>query len=878
MLNSFLMKRILKRLAIAALIFVAVVLLAAVITATLFEKQIGRRILSSLNDQLQTELTVENFDMTVLSTFPNVAANLRGIVLMDAQDGVLLEADRLAFNFGLLSFLSSEYKVKSVVLSDGALSIHIDRRGNANYEVFKKAAPAEEEITEDGDGIAVSLESARLKDIELIYHDERSRQEILTIVRDATFSGKFSSRSFTLHSEADLHAGFAEFDGVRYLVNKPVAYDADIDVNLETGVYRFQEVSLSIGPNAFLVGGSIEEWEDGVHFDLFAGSENGSLEGVIQLLPQEYLNYLSDFSSSGRFAFTTTIKGTAGRGSNPEIRAELELEDGRLKSPRLTNDLKDVSFKASFTNGKKQRDKTSVFRIDNFKGYFNRELIELQLQVENLDDPHIDFLLDGVAPVDGVHKFLAEALEDPRIRGGLGEIEIRQLKLRGRYKDMINTSRISRVEAGGQLVFDDAGLQIGKKRLIIDRGTLVLQGNQLTVKDLKLEAPGSELQFQGSAFNIIPVLFADSANTQRAELEFAAELQAEELDIDELLALSPYAEEKEEATSQQEVDSIKTAQIETRERLTRFLKGTFKARVERFNYQAVEGEAFTGQLKFDNNELLIRGSTNAMQGVVQLNGRLFFEQQPRLEARLICEEIDVVEFFRQTNNFGQEVLTGENVKGKLNTKMMIDAHWDNQGNFLDDRLRVMAGIGINDGALQDFQLLESFSTFVKIQDLRNIQFVNIKNFLEVRNRTLYIPVMFIQSNALNLTVSGEHNFDNQFRYNLKVNAGQVLINRFKRYDPSLSPKPAKRQGFFNLHYVISGDMEDYDFESAKRQVKADFERSRQRKRDIQIALENAFGPMELIEEPSEWRNLEETDAEEEFLDFELEGGKEQSGK
>lgn len=873
----FPMKRFLKRFALAVLIFIAVLLLAAVITATMFEKQIGRRILSSLNNQLQTELTVERFDMTVLSSFPNVAANLRGIVLYDTQEGVLLEADRLAFNFGLLSFLSSEYKVKSVVVSDGALNVHIDRRGNPNYEVFKKSEEEDPEPGE-GEGITVSLESARLENIELIYVDKTRRQEILAAIEAATFSGKFSSQAFALRSEAALRSGFAEVDGIRYLVNKKVNYEADIDVDFEEGNYKLKDVTLAIGANAFKIGGSIEEWDEGAYYDLFANSEDGSLEGVIQLLPQVYLDYLSDFSSSGNFSFTTTIKGVSGRKSMPEILAELELEDGRLKSPRLTNDLKDVSFKATFTNGNKQSSRTSVFTIRDFKGYFNRELVELRLEVANLDDPRVDFELDGVLPVDGIYKFVAEALEDSRINGGVGEIEIKQLKLRGRYKDMLNTSRIGRVEAGGELVFDDAGLQIGKKRLTIDRGALVIEGNQLSIAELKLEAPGSEMIFNGSAFNVIPVLFADSANTRRAELEFAAELQAEELDIDELLALSPYAEEKEEATSQQEVDSIKNAQIATRERITSYLKGTFDAKAERFNYDKIEGEAFSGQLQFDNNELLIRGSTNAMKGVIRLEGHLFFEQQPRLEAKLICEELDVTEFFRQSNNFGQEVLTSENVTGKLNTKMMIDAYWNEQGDFLDDRLRVMAGIGINNGALQDFQLLESFSTFVKVKDLKNIQFVNIKNFLEVRNRTLFLPVMFLQSNALNLTVSGEHNFDNQFRYNLKVNAGQVLVDRFKSYDPSLRPKPARRKGFFNLHYVINGDLENYDFKTSRRQVKADFERSQQRKRDIQIALEHAFGRMELIDEPEEWLDEPGSESEEDFLDFELEGNSGNSGR
>jgi hypothetical protein len=866
------MKRFLKRFALVVFILFGVLLAAAVITATLFEKQVGRRILSELNNQLATELTVESFDLTAISTFPNVAANLRGIVLMDTQGGVLLEADRVGFNIGLLSFLTSEYKVKSIVVSDGALNIHIDRDGNPNYRVTKGGESSEPGAeAEKPSGISVSLEEARLEDIELVYSDDRSRQAVLAAVQKASFSGQFSSSAFDLRSEAQLKSSFAEFDGIRYLVGKQVGYDAEIAVNMEKGVYEFKDVLLDVESNEFKVEGIVEEGEATTHVDLFVTSEESNLEAVIQLLPQEYLSYLGDFSSSGQFSFHAGIKGESSERENPEIRAELKLEDGRLKSPRLTNDLKDVSFTAVFTNGRNHNNGSSVFEIENLKGYFNRELIEFMLRVENFDDPGINFLLDGTVPISAVYRFLAEGLENERIQGGFGEIEIQRLELDGRYRDMINTSRINRVKANGQLVFDDAGINVDGKKVTIDRGAMLLQGNQLSIKDVKIELPDSEIEFDGSAFNVIPVLFADSTNTQRAELEFAAEMYSEKLDIDELMALSPYAQEKEEATTKEEVDSLQTRQIEARERITNFLKGTFNARIDAFNYGKIEGRDFTGQLDFDNNELLIRGSTRAMEGVVQLEGRLFFERQPRLEAQLVCEAIDVKEFFRQTNDFGQEVLQSKHVSGTLNTKMTIDAFWDQQGNFLNDKLRVLAGIGINEGELKEFKLLESFSTFVKIKDLQHIRFVNLQNFLEVRNRILYIPVMFIQSNALNLAISGEHNFDNQFRYDVKVNAGQVLINRFKNYDPTLQPKPAKRSGFFNLHYLIEGNIEDYDFQKAKREVKADFVRSLQRKRNIQIALENAFGVMDLIEEPEEWRDIDSPDDETEYLDFELEG-------
>jgi hypothetical protein len=138
--------------------------------------------------------------------------------------------------------------------------------------------------------------------------------------------------------------------------------------------------------------------------------------------------------------------------------------------------------------------------------------------------------------------------------------------------------------------------------------------------------------------------------------------------------------------------------------------------------------------------------------------------------------------------------------------------------------------------------------------------------------------MFIQSNALNLTISGMHDFDQDIAYSVKVNAGQVLANKFKRHDPDLKPKKARRNGFFNLYYRIIGNIDDYEMESAKKVVKADFDRSEQRKRAIQRELETAFNTViEMVEEPTDWRDIPEyggdeaADEEPIFLDWE-EGG------
>ena len=108
---------------------------------------------------------------------------------------------------------------------------------------------------------------------------------------------------------------------------------------------------------------------------------------------------------------------------------------------------------------------------------------------------------------------------------------------------------------------------------------------------------------------------------------------------------------------------------------------------------------------------------------------------------------------------------------------------------------------------------------------------------------------------------------------MKVNAGQVLANKFRSHDPSLKPKKAKRRGFFNLHYNISGTIDEYEFKSSKKIVRADFESSQRLKNQVRRALRDEFGEISLIDEPKEWEDASGEIEEDEFIEWEEEGGK-----
>lgn len=838
------MKGFRKKLAIGFGIFFLVIILTLVIIAAFFEQQIGNRLLTEINKQLKSELKISDFDLSLLSGFPNASVNLRQIVLEDSSTDTLLRADNVSFRFGLLSLFGSSIKVRSVVIENGALYINIDKNGKGNYNILLEE---EETTSSESSDFAISLEEARFKNVRLRYKDERSKQEMSMLINEGLNSGEFSNDDFSLTSFANIKTDFVELSDGRYFVGKDIDYDAKINVDFTEGTYEFEDVNLGIESNVFKVGGLVQSKSNYTDFDLILTSKEGSVESMVQLLPEEYLSYFGEINSRGRFVCNGTVNGRLNEKESPAINAKLSLTDGYISSDKLANALKDVEFTARFTNGENPSNKSTIFDISDFKGYFNRELIESKLRISDLDDPKIDFVLDGVLPLGSMYGLF----NSPSITDGDGEIEIKNLRLKGRYEDMLSTSRIDRVQTSGIIEFDDAELKINKERLTLDKGMFKLMGNSLVVKDVELEGAGNDLKLNGTFLNVLPVLFADSLNSKKAELKFNATLTGKELDIDRLVAISDI--QIEEGDVEEEVmDSLKVAQTQSRERFTNFLKGTFRTNIEEFNYNKINGTSLSAIFEFDNNELKMKGGAMAMKGEISMDGKVFFKDRPYLRTKIEGDQIDVKEFFRQNENFGQELLQDKHIKGKLDTKFLVKAYWDEEGNFLMDKLNVLGDVGIKDGELVRYEMLYDFSDYIKIRDLRHIKFQHLYNVFEIKKQTLYLPAMFIQSNALNLTVSGQQSFDYKMDYNVKVNAAQVIFNKFKKYDAGKGAQKAKKKGWFNIYYHVFGTVDKYKMESDRRGVKKRFARSDHHRREIRAILKKEFGSVATVNEPKEW--------------------------
>lgn len=823
-------RRRLRRLFVGLGIVVALPVLVLLVIAAFFDSEVTQLVVREVNKNLKTELQVQDARLSLFSSFPQASVDLSGVRLKDGFGGYLLAAKEVNFRFDLFSLFGDNIKVRSVMMREGAIRARVNARGQVNYDIAKETPPKSKPASESK--LQIALENAEFQNVNLLYENMATRQIAEFRVDNAALAGNFSATKFNLSSQARLTVTRIDLDSSQYLAGEKVDYDAVIAVDLDKDLYDLQRVELNLGGNTFAVDGIAVAKPDFTDLNLKLVTQEGDISVIADLLPNQYHTYFNDFQSTGSYTCTGFVKGRISKTETPAITVEVALRNGKVSSEKLQSPLRNVSFRARLDA---RPGATGFFEIADFKADFGGQTFTLDLKINNLDDPQVDFHCNGALPLSSAYGLF----DNDAITDGDGLIRLNALSVQGRYADMTSMSRIANVNAAGEVQFENAQLTYNKVSVTFQTGTLRLQDNVFSVDSLLVRAGDSDFSLLGNAKNLLPVLFSDSLNTNNAQLEFGATMRSKNLDLDQLLGMFS-VQQTASQVGQETVDSLRIEKNVQRQLFTDRLYGSFESTINWFKYGKIIGERFGGKLAFDHNKLAINGDLDAMRGGIHLEGDAFFEQSPRLKLRITARELDLSTCLEQCENFGQDVITAENLRGRLSGRVAVFAFWSEQGDFEMDKLKMYAEVNATNGELQNLKMLEDFSTFVHIEDLRRVKFTNMQNFLEISNRRLYLPVMFIQSNALNLSLSGTHSFDNDIDYKIKVNAGQVLLNRIKKHDSDLDPLPAQK-GWFNIFYTIVGNLDKYDMKRGKKAVKAEFERSEARKQMIARALNAEFG-------------------------------------
>lgn len=800
-------------------VFALIFSLVLVLTAAVFEKEIADLVIEAINDQLKTSLEVEYARLSLIRKFPSATVYLYNATLKgrDKDEKAFLEVGSLSLECSIWGLLNKTYDFNTLNLNDGSMYIHIERDGNFNGNVFKSSDAKESNLD-------ISIKNAYLNDFEILYKNEYRQHTIADFVlKTAFFEGDFmvdnalNLNSHKINTYLELDNQYLSVGDKNYLKGKSIEFEGQLELDLEQEIYTFKEIEFSVEGNIFSLDGGISKTQKGDFYDLVLEGKEAKLDAMFQFIPDEFHTTFGGFESDANLQFKALLKGYSNDFENPDFKVDFGVKDGRLMHPLIDGKMKNVHFDLSFNIGTGNIEKTATLNIKDFKAEIDGEPISLNWNMKGFENPLINFSMNGNIPLRSIYRLFGD-----RVSNASGLVKIDQFGINGHLNDMLSMSRIPLVKLKGLVSFEQAFLALKNVGLEFVSGGLMIDNNDFGIEALKINFNSSDMELTGRFNNALPVLLSDSINSNNSMIDFETSLLAEQINVDEILEwMGGFSKEEIQTADTEDQQKLKKYQIQRRAFLSTFLNGSFASKIKSLKYGAIVLEDFEGKIEMASNLLSLKSvQAKTLDGNVGLNAKIFLDQNPKAELFIDCEEVDLKQMMLSMNNFGQEAITHEHLNGVLKSLIKVELKLDSFGHFQHQDLFVVADVEIKNGELNNLKMLEGFSEYIKLKDLQNIAFSNLKNQFRIEKGKLYIPAMFIQSNAVNLLVGGEYGFDHEMDFKIKINAGQLFANKFKKYNPKKEALKAEKKGLFIIFANIFGNLYgDYEYKIGAKHAK-----------------------------------------------------------
>ncbi|MDC7998046.1 AsmA family protein [Gilvibacter sediminis] len=260
----------------------------------------------------------------------------------------------------------------------------------------------------------------------------------------------------------------------------------------------------------------------------------------------------------------------------------------------------------------------------------------------------------------------------------------------------------------------------------------------------------------------------------------------------------------------------------------------FKADIGHFIYHKIDLQNITAELKTTPDHYIYVDTLNmdAAGGNIRLSG-YFNGSDPDhiyMQPNLVMDNVELDKLLFKFENFGQDYLVSENLKGRLSSTISgnIRVYPDMVADL--DQSEIDMEVEVLNGQLKDFDPMLALSDYMGDKNLRNIRFDTLQNSLSVNRGTISIPNMTIESTLGHMELSGTHDSDQNIDYSLRIPwktvrkaAWQKIFGsrRDSDSDPAKEDEivevdPKRKTKFLSVQIV--GNIEQYEVSLGKKKA------------------------------------------------------------
>ena len=757
-----LVKRILKW---SGIVFIT--LLALLIALPYFFKDdIKQLVIDEVNKSLNAKLSMGEFDLTFVSTFPNMTIELNDTKLEGINEfkGVeLANIKQFSAHVGFWNVVGGDQiEIKAIHLVEPKFDVRILKNGIANYDIVKPDSVKTVEQAEEPSNFKLSLKEYSITNGTVKYDDQTS--DMLLDIQNLNHNGKGDLTADVIDFETTTSMDKMTFnmDGVSYLSEVKTNFIVNLLMELGENSSKFtlRENEFKLNALTFSLDGFYEMLENSSNMDFKINAAQATFKDFLSLIPTFYQSGYESMITKGSLDFGGFLKGKMDDKNMPAWDFKLNVANASIKYPDLPGTIKNIVIKAasSFKGGANMDDMT--VDVDKFHADFAGNTLDAKLKMRNpMTDPLL--IASVLANVDLAS--LKQVIP-------MGEGESYKGKLKA---DVKLNGRMSAIDNGNYEAFKAAGTlelwnMLYKSKDFKEPVEIANLIFRFTPKNLNLEkliakTGRSDFQMNGTIDNYMGYVFREEL--LKGNFAFTSNY----LDIDQLMGLVPAEDNKPEATTTK--PAVKPAASSEPVLIPDNIDFNLTTTIATVHYNKININNITGGIKVkDEVATLSNLKMNTMGGSVGLSGEFSTvdHYKPAVNFAYDLKEIDVTELGKNFITIEKIAPITKYAQGKISSIFTMKSSLTSNLDPIYSSLNAAGDFSTKSLTVSGFKPMEELATALKNEAYAKQTLKDVYLKFKLTDGKLSVTPFDVKLGKMNANIAGYTSLDQSINYDIKL--------------------------------------------------------------------------------------------------------------
>jgi hypothetical protein len=752
-----LFRRILKWTGISFLLLIVALILIPIF----FKDQIKQMVIDEVNKNLNAKLTIGDFDLTFISTFPNMTVQLNDTKLegTEAFEGVeLMNVKQFKAHVGFWSVIAGDQvEIDAIHLVEPSFDVRVLNNGLANYDIVKADSLKTEDELEEPSSFKLSLKEYSIKGANINYLDEPSAMSAKIKNLNHTGTGDLTADVIDFETTTEMEQITFKMDGINYLtdVKTDVVMNILMEFTDKSSKFTLKENVFKLNALNFSLDGFYEMLEGYDNMDLKMNASKATFKDFLSLIPTFYRTGYESMVTKGSMEFGGVVKGRMDDVNLPGWDFKLKVNNGSIRYPDLPGSIDGINVLAAsgFTGGE-NLDKMTL-DISKFTANFGGNKLAADLKMRNpMTDPLI--ISNILAKVDlATLKNYIPVAEGESYNGILDA----DIQLNGRMS-AIEKEEYEKFKADGTLKLTDMLYKSPdlSNDISISEMMFRFSPKNLALEKMVAKTGKSDFNVNGTIDNYLGYIFRDEL------LKGNFNFSSQNMDIDELMNIVPASETAAEPTTT-------TTESSEPVLIPNNVDFTMRTSIGNMKYNGIEIKNMSGTVKMKEEVAQLEGlSMNTMGGTVGLRGSYDTRDhsKPKIDFAYTLKDIDIQTLAKNFMTIDKLAPIAKYAQGKISSSFEMKSDLTANLDPIYSSLSGLGDLSTSTVTISGFKPMEKMAEVLQMSKLSTQTLKDVKTKFQFADGKVSVKPFDVQLGKIKTTVSGFTSFEQAIDYDLKM--------------------------------------------------------------------------------------------------------------